>query len=1061
VENGRKDFAHASPYNHCHFATHTNNTHTFFSLNAANCAAFGGTWEPATNTPPVNTEVPVITGTSVVGGELSATSGTWTDADGNTLTYTYKWYRADDNSGTNDAEIPGGITNTYNVTANDAHKYLRVVVTANDGHGSSDQTATSTRTAVTDTAPVNTVVPAISGAGTVGSLLTATSGTWTDSDGDTQSYTYQWYRADDNSGTNDAAISGATADSYTLTVSDAHKFLRVVVTANDGHGSADQTATSTRTALTNSAPVNTVVPAITGTTTIGSLLSATSGTWTDADGDTPTYSYQWYRADDNSGTNDTPIPSATADTYTLTVSDTHKFLRVVVTANDGHGSSDQTATSTRTAITNTAPVNTVVPAISGASTVGSLLSATSGTWTDADGDIPTYTYQWYRADDNSGTNEAAISGATADTYTLTVSDTHKFLRVVVTANDGHGSSDQTATSTRTAAANSAPVNTVVPVISGATTVGSLLSATSGTWTDADGDTPTYTYQWYRADDNTGTNDAPIPSATADNYTLTISDTHKFLRVVITANDGHGSSDQTATSTRTAVSNAAPVNTVVPAISGASTVGSLLTATSGTWTDADGDTPTYTYQWYRADDNSGTNDTPIPSATADTYTLTVSDTHKFLRVVVTANDGHGSSDQTATSTRTAAANSAPVNTVVPVISGTTTVGSLLSATSGTWTDADGDTPSFSYQWYRADDNSGTNEAAISGATADSYTLTASDTHKYLRIVVTANDGHGSSDQTATSTRTAVSNAAPVNTGVPVISGTNTVGSTLSATAGTWTDSDGDSPTYSYQWYRANDGSGAGEAAISGATINSYTLTTSDAHKYLRVIVTANDGHGSSDQTAASTRTALANTEPINTVIPVISGAAAVGSTLAVTTGTWTDTDGDTPTFTYQWKAANSPITNQISSTYLLTSAQSHKKITCTITADDGYDGKAIITTAEVPVANSAPAFTGTPAITGRAKVKQTLSLADTGTSDADGDTVTLSYQWAAAGVDIPGATLNTYQLTVNEDKKSITCTLTADDGNSGKTHYTTLGVDVKSGFPWCNLVPILIAPKETP
>jgi hypothetical protein len=508
-------------------------------------------------------------------------------------------------------------------------------------------------------------------------------------------------------------------------------------------------------------------------------------------------------------------------------------------------------------------------------------------------------------------------------------------------------------------------------------------------------------------------------------------------------------------------NNAPINTVVPAISGTSTVGSLLSATSGTWTDADGDTLTYTYQWYRADDNTGTNEAAISGATAGSYTLTVSDAHKYLRVVVTANDGHGSADQTATSTRTAAANSAPVNTVVPVISGTTTVGSLLSATSGTWTDADGDSPSYTYQWYRADDNSGTNETAISGATADNYTLTASDTHKYLRIVVTANDGHGSADQTATSTRTAVANAAPVNTVVPVISGTNTVGSTLSATTGTWTDSDGDSPTYSYQWYRADDNSGTNETAISGATAGSYTLTTSDAHKYLRVIVTANDGHGSADQTATSTRMALANVAPVNTVVPIISGTNKVGSTLAVTTGTWTDTDGDTPTFAYQWKADGTIIVGKTLPTCLLTAAQSKKTITCTITADDGNGGTPIITTDGVLVANSAPVFTGTPAITGRAKIKQTLSLADTGTSDADGDTVTLSYQWAAGGVDIPGATSETYLLTVNEDKKSITCTLTADDGNSGVTHYTTLGVIVKSGFPWCNLVPVLIAPKETP
>ncbi|MFV3078185.1 hypothetical protein, partial [Niveispirillum fermenti] len=91
-----------------------------------------------------------------------------------------------------------------------------------------------------------------------GNVLTTTNGTWSDPDGDGRSYSYQWYRADDTSGTNATAITGATSSSYTLTTSDAHKYLRVVVTANDGKGGTP-TATSTYTEITNSPPVNSVV----------------------------------------------------------------------------------------------------------------------------------------------------------------------------------------------------------------------------------------------------------------------------------------------------------------------------------------------------------------------------------------------------------------------------------------------------------------------------------------------------------------------------------------------------------------------------------------------------------------------------------------------------------------------------------------------------------------------------------------------------------------------------------------------------------------------------------
>jgi len=43
-----------------------------------------------------------------------------------------------------------------------------------------------------------------------------------------------------------------------------------------------------------SSPVNTVAPAVTGTTVVGQVLTTTNGTWTGVP--TPTYSYQWYRS---------------------------------------------------------------------------------------------------------------------------------------------------------------------------------------------------------------------------------------------------------------------------------------------------------------------------------------------------------------------------------------------------------------------------------------------------------------------------------------------------------------------------------------------------------------------------------------------------------------------------------------------------------------------------------------------------------------------------------------------------------------------------------------------
>jgi Cellulase (glycosyl hydrolase family 5) len=75
---------------------------------------------------------------------------------------------------------------------------------------------------------------------------------------------------------------------------------------------------------------------------------------------------------------------------------------------------------------------------------------------------------------------------------------------------------------------------------------------------------------------------------------------------------------------------------------------------------------------------------------------------------------------------------PVDTAVPVISGTAQVGQTLTATAGTWAN----TPtSYAYQWNRA----GT---AISGATSSTYVPVTADVGSTLTVSVTATNGSGS-------------------------------------------------------------------------------------------------------------------------------------------------------------------------------------------------------------------------------------------------------------------------------------------------------------------------------
>jgi hypothetical protein len=169
-------------------------------------------------------------------------------------------------------------------------------------------------------------------------------------------------------------------------------------------------------------PVNTVLPAITGTAQQGQTLTASTGTWTGAG---VAYTYQWKRGGVN-------IASATASTYVLVLADVGSTITVAVTATNDGGATAATSTATSTVVP-LAPVNTVLPAITGTTTENETLTVSNGTWSNT----PTgYTYQWKRG----GVN---ISAATTGTYGLQAADVGTTITCTVTATNAGGSTAAT------------------------------------------------------------------------------------------------------------------------------------------------------------------------------------------------------------------------------------------------------------------------------------------------------------------------------------------------------------------------------------------------------------------------------------------------------------------------------------------------------------------------------------------------------------------------------------------------------------------------------------------
>jgi len=103
-----------------------------------------------------------------------------------------------------------------------------------------------------------------------------------------------------------------------------------------------------------SAPINSAVPTISGTASVGSTLTASPGTWSD----TPTVTYQWQNSSTSNG-NYSDIPFETSPTYIPKGESLGKFVRVSVTATDVGGAT--TASSAPTSEVLLATPNQAIP----------------------------------------------------------------------------------------------------------------------------------------------------------------------------------------------------------------------------------------------------------------------------------------------------------------------------------------------------------------------------------------------------------------------------------------------------------------------------------------------------------------------------------------------------------------------------------------------------------------------------------------------------------------------------------------------------------------------------
>lgn len=258
--------------------------------------------------------------------------------------------------------------------------------------------------------PENTEAPTISGNAQHGQTLSVGVGAWNGYP--VPRITYQW-KADG------VDIEGATENQYTIGDISVGKAITVEEIAVNGRGVA--TAESNPTELVTSAPFNTIAPTISGTPSIGEILTINNGTWIAYP--ESVFTYQWY-------SDGVEISGATSVTYTTQNSDIGKEITASVTATNSEGFSSETTSGTQ--LISSAPILSVAPVL-GEVIEGAVTTADNGAWFGYP--LPTFTYQWRR-------NGVDIAGETNQTYTAVSADLTSEISVVVTATNEIGSSSE-------------------------------------------------------------------------------------------------------------------------------------------------------------------------------------------------------------------------------------------------------------------------------------------------------------------------------------------------------------------------------------------------------------------------------------------------------------------------------------------------------------------------------------------------------------------------------------------------------------------------------------------
>lgn len=537
---------------------------------------------------------------------------------------------------------------------------------------------------------------------------------------------------------------------------------------------------------------------------------------------------------------------------------------------------------------------------------------------------------------------------------------------------------------------SSPTVEILP--SSPTSSNDLVATVSVAAVDPEGDSLSYGYAWRRNGASTSYTTETVPSSATSR-----GDT---WAVTVTPSDPYGSG--TTGTASTTIGNSLPTVASASITPTSPTKSDTLTCNPGTTADTDGDTITLSYSW----SVSGSS----VAATTATLSPTYFDKGDTVTCTIIPSDSTGSGTSV-TSTAVTIANSAPVVTTVTLSPTTAYEATTLTCTPAGASDADGDTISYTTSWLVNGSSIGIGASTLSG---DWF-----DRGDSVICEVVPNDG-SSSGSTVTSNTVTIRNTAPTLTGVSLSPTTAYVNTTLACASGSTADGDGDSVSVSYGW------------TINGATSSATGSTLAGAFEKgdsVRCTGTPNDGSGAGT-TVSSDAVTILNSTPSASGVVISPTSPTTTETLTAVTSGWSDADGDSEAYTYQWYVDGVAVSSGGTSRTLAgTAFVKHQSVYVVVTPTDGSASGSARTSDPVDVVNTPPTAPVVLVTPTDAEPEDNLFCSiTTASTDADGDSVSYSYTWWLEGV-MSSVTSATLPASYTEDDDTWTCQVTPYDGEA--------------------------------